>query len=218
MRVILFGPPGAGKGTQAKRLESRLHIPQLSTGDMLRAEKSAGTELGVRAAAIMDKGGLVSDEIVIGMIALRIEKPDSANGFILDGFPRTIPQGEALDRMLADKGLKIDAVIGIDVPDDVLIDRVVHRRSCPKDGSVYHLVSKPPKTPGRCDVCGAELVHRADDNDIAVRLRQDKFHRETAPLRELYGPRGLLKTVDGTKSIDDVFHAILTILALRRDP
>jgi adenylate kinase len=212
MRIILFGPPGAGKGTQAKRLESQLNIPQLSTGDMLRAEKAAGTELGKQAAAIMDKGGLVSDDIVIGMIESRIEKPDSANGFILDGFPRTIPQGEALDRMLANKGLKIDAVIGIDVPDEVLVDRVVNRWSCPKDGSVYHLVSKPPKAAGTCDVCGAELIHRADDNEIAVRQRQDKFHRETAPLRELYGPRGLLKTVDGTKSIDDVFQAILAIL------
>lgn len=215
MRVILFGPPGAGKGTQAKRLESELKIPQLSTGDMLRAEKTAGTELGKQAAAIMDKGGLVSDDIVIGMIESRIEKPDCASGFILDGFPRTIPQGNALDRMLANKGLKIDAVVGIDVPDEVLVDRVVQRRSCPKDGSVYHLVSKPPKQAGKCDVCGADLVHRADDNETAVRQRQDKFHRETAPLREIYGPRGLLKTVDGTRAIDDVFQAILAILSRR---
>ncbi len=212
MRLILFGPPGAGKGTQAKRLESQLNIPQLSTGDMLRAEKSAGSELGKAAAAIMDMGGLVSDDIVVAMIESRIASPDCARGFILDGFPRTLPQGQALDRMLANQGLKIDAVIGIEVPDDVLVDRVVQRRSCPKDGSVFHLLSKPPKVAGKCDVCGVDLVHRSDDNEIAVRQRQAKFHRETKPLREIYGPRGLLKVVDGTKGIEDVFRAILASL------
>jgi len=211
MRVILFGPPGAGKGTQAKRLEEKLKIPQLSTGDMLRAEKAAGTELGRKAAEIMNKGGLVPDDVVIGMIASRIEKPDAQNGFILDGFPRTIPQGEALDHMLKAKGLKIDLVIGIDVPDTVLVNRVVKRRVCP-DGHVYHLETNPPKVAGKCDVDGKDLVQRNDDNETAVMERQGKFHRDTAPLKTLYGPRGILKTVDGTKSIDDVSAAIMTIL------
>ena len=210
MRIILFGPPGAGKGTQAKRLEAKLKIPQLSTGDMLRAEKAAGTVLGKQAAAIMDTGGLVPDLVVIGMIESRIDKPDCQDGFILDGFPRTIPQGEALDKMLAHKGLKIDAVIGIDVPDDVLVKRIVRRRSCPKDGNVYHLDSKPPKVAGKCDVCGSDLVQRADDNETAVGQRQQKFHRETAPLKALYSK--ILKTVDGTKAPDDVFAAILAVL------
>ncbi len=214
MRMILFGPPGAGKGTQAKRLEEKLKIPQLSTGDMLRAERAAGSELGRRAAEIMDKGGLVSDDIVIGMIASRIEKPDSKDGFMLDGFPRTIPQGEALDKMLEAKGQKIDVVVGIDVPDDVIVGRVAGRRSCPADGSVYHVSTKPPKVAGKCDACGSDLVQRGDDNETAVRERLAKFHRDTAPLKELYGPRGILKHVDGTRSPDEVFAAVLRVLDL----
>ena len=210
MRIILFGPPGAGKGTQAKRLESELKIPQLSTGDMLRAEKAAGTELGKQAAQIMDKGGLVPDDVVIGMIAARIERPDCRDGFMLDGFPRTIPQGDALNAMLAAKGQKIDVVVGIDVPDDVIVDRVVGRRSCPKDGSVYHVRTMPPKTAGKCDLCGSDLVQRGDDNEQAVRERLAKFHRETSPLKALYGP--ILKTVNGTRSPDEVFASITKVL------
>lgn len=209
-RIILFGPPGAGKGTQAKRLETELKIPQLSTGDMLRAEKAAGTELGKRAAEIMDKGGLVSDEIVIGMIKSRIEQPDCKEGFMLDGFPRTIAQGEALNAMLREKDQRIDLVIGIDVPDDVVLARAVGRRSCPNDGSIYHVTSSPPKSPGKCDKCGADLVQRKDDVDSAVKERIGKFHRETAPLTELYGD--ILERVDGTRKPDDVFAAILKVL------
>jgi adenylate kinase len=209
-RIILFGPPGAGKGTQAKRLEVELKIPQLSTGDMLRAEKAAGTELGKQAAEIMDKGGLVPDEIVIGMIKSRIEKPDCKEGFMLDGFPRTIPQGEALNAMLREKDQRIDLVIGIDVPDDVVLARAVGRRSCPNDGSIYHVTSSPPKSPGKCDKCGSDLVQRKDDVDSAVKERIGKFHRETAPLTELYGD--ILERVDGTRKPDDVFAAILKVL------
>ena len=212
MRIILFGAPGAGKGTQAKRLEEKLKLPQLSTGDMLRAEKAAGTELGKKAAAIMDAGGLVSDDIVIGMIASRIEQPDCRDGFMLDGFPRTVPQGEALDAMLAAKGQKIDIVVGIEVPDEAILNRVVGRVSCPKDGSTYHVKFRPPKVAGKCDVCGTELVQRKDDTPPAVTERLQKFHRDTAPLKTLYGPRGILKTVDGTKSPDEVFESILKVL------
>jgi adenylate kinase len=212
VRLILFGPPGAGKGTQAKRLEQKLGVPQLSTGDMLRAEKAVGTELGKAAAKIMDAGGLVSDDIVIGMIASRIEKPECKDGFILDGFPRTIPQGEALNEMLAAKGLKIDAVIGIEVPDEVLVARIVNRRVCP-DGHVYHLVTNPPKVAGKCDVDGKDLVQRGDDNAESVRARQTKFHRETAPLKSIYA--GILKVVDGTKSPDEVFASIIASLGAK---
>lgn len=212
MRVILFGAPGAGKGTQAKRLEERLKIPQLSTGDMLRAEVRAGTPLGKQADELMKAGKLVPDEIVIGMIAERIKKPDCQQGFLLDGFPRTVPQGEALDRMLEASGQKIDVVVGIDVPDEIIVNRIVLRRSCPKDGRVYHLQTMPPKTPGVCDVCGTELVQRPDDNDAAVKERLAKFHRDTAPLKSLYGPRGILKSVDGTRSPDQVFADILSVL------
>lgn len=212
MRLILFGAPGAGKGTQAKRLEERLRIPQLSTGDMLRAEVRAGTALGKQADELMKAGRLVPDEVVIGMIAERIRRPDCLNGFLLDGFPRTVPQGEALDRMLQGMGQKIDLVVGIDVPDEKLLRRIVLRRSCPKDGSVYHLESMPPKAEGRCDVCGSVLVQRPDDNETAVKERLVKFHRDTAPLTTLYGPRGILKSVDGTRSPDEVFSSILSVL------
>jgi adenylate kinase len=212
MRLILFGAPGAGKGTQAKRLEERLKIPQLSTGDMLRAEVRAGTPLGKQADELMKAGKLVPDEVVIGMIESRIQKPDCKAGFLLDGFPRTVPQGEALDRMLTQAGVKIDLVVGIDVPDEIIVKRIVLRRSCPKDGSVYHLESMPSKKAGVCDLCGTELVQRADDNEAAVKERLAKFHRDTAPLKTLYGPRGILKTVDGTKSPDEVFANILSVL------
>ena len=209
MQLILFGAPGAGKGTQAKRLEERLGIPQLSTGDMLRAEVRAGTPLGQRADGLMKSGQLVPDEIVIDMISKRIVRADCEKGFLLDGFPRTVPQGRALDSMLEVRGQRITLVIGIDVPDEMIVDRIVGRRSCPKDGTVYHVVSLPPKIAGQCDLCGAHLVQRADDTETAVRERLFKFHRDTAPLRELYGPRGVLRTVDGTRTPAEVFAAIL---------
>jgi adenylate kinase len=213
MRVILFGAPGAGKGTQAKRLEVHLGVPQLSTGDMLRAHVRNGTQLGKEVDAIMRAGHLVSDEIVVLMIEERIKQPDCANGFLLDGFPRTVPQGASLDAMLASNGQKIDAVIGIDVPDDVVRERIVQRRSCPKCGSVYHLRAMPPQKPDTCDKCGQRpLEQRSDDTLEKVNARLEKFHRETAPLTELYTPRGLLARVDGMDSPDDVFRAIVTVL------
>jgi adenylate kinase len=213
MRVILFGAPGAGKGTQAKRLEVHLGVPQLSTGDMLRAHVRNGTELGKEVDAIMRAGHLVSDDIVVRMIEERIKQADCAKGFLLDGFPRTVPQGASLDAMLANNGQKIDAVIGIDVPDDVVRERIVQRRSCPKCGSVYHLRAMPPQKPDTCDKCAQRpLEQRSDDTLEKVNARLEKFHRETAPLTELYAPRGILARVDGMDAPDDVFRAIVMML------
>lgn len=217
MRIILFGAPGAGKGTQAKRLEEALGIPQLSTGDMLRAHVRNGTELGREVDAIMKAGHLVSDDIVIRMIAERIGQADCQRGFLLDGFPRTVPQGEALDRMLTERGLAVDAVVGLDVPDGVVRDRIVQRRSCPKCGAVYHLSKLPPKVADTCDRCGTKgLEQRSDDTLEKVNARLEKFHKETAPLIQLYGPRGLVKTVDGMGSPDEVFHSALRLLGVEK--
>lgn len=206
MRLILFGPPGAGKGTQAKRLEAHLGVPQLSTGDMLRAARREGTELGVRAASFMDTGRLVPDEVVIGLIEERIKDDDAQRGFLLDGFPRTIPQAEALSAMLEKRGLHIEHVLSLEVPDDDIVGRITSRRSCPECGAVYHLRSMPPKQADVCDKCGhVGLVLREDDNEIAVRTRLDAFHAQTAPLKALYKKQGLLRAIDGTKEPDRVF-------------
>jgi adenylate kinase len=213
MRVILFGPPGAGKGTQAKRLEAELGIPQLSTGDMLRKHVKESTPLGREVESIMKAGGLVSDSIVIEMIEQRVKEEDCKKGFLLDGFPRTVAQGEALDQMLERQGFAVDAVIGIDVPDAVVLERMTGRRSCPQCGASYHLANIPPKVANVCDRCGHQgLEQRPDDREESVRARLGKFHRETAPLKTIYGPRGLLKVVDGCKSPDAVFESILSVI------
>lgn len=215
MRLILFGPPGAGKGTQAKRLEAKLGTPQLSTGDMLRAARREGTELGRKAAEFMDNGLLVPDEVVVGLIAERIEKPDAQAGFLLDGFPRTVPQAEALDAMLAAKGQHIDRVLSIEVPDENIVRRLSARRSCPQCNAVYHLEHMPPKVEGTCDRDGAALVQREDDRPETIKRRLEAFHAQTAPLKQLYKDRGLLVEVDGTKTPDAVFAAILEALGIR---
>ncbi len=214
MRLILFGPPGAGKGTQAKQLEVATGRPQLSTGDMLRAARREGSALGTQAATFMDAGKLVPDEVVIGLIEERIEKPDAGSGFLLDGFPRTIPQAEALERMLQQKGQRIDHVVSIEVPDEDIVRRLSARRSCPNDGSVYHLEHMPPKQPGVCDKCGSALVQREDDKPETIKKRLAAFHEQTAPLKRYYEERGLLRPVDGTRAPNDVTAAIRAAVKL----
>jgi adenylate kinase len=213
MRLILFGPPGAGKGTQAKRLEELLSAPQLSTGDMLRAAKKAGTELGRKAAEFMDAGKLVSDEVVVGLIEERIKDDDCKDGFLLDGFPRTMPQADALDAMLEKAGQGIDKVVSIEVPDEDIVDRMGGRRSCPECKTVYHLKFVPPAKEDTCDKCGATgLVLRKDDQPETVRDRLKVFHEQTAPLKARYKDAGLLVDVDGTVKPDAVFDAIKAAL------
>ena len=213
MNIILLGPPGAGKGTQAQLLKERHGLVQLSTGDMLRAAVAAGTDLGRQVKSIMEAGALVPDDIIIAMIADRIAKPDSAAGFILDGFPRTTGQAEALDRMLADKGLKLDAVVELKVDDAALVDRISGRYSCGSCGAGYHDSNKKPKKPGVCDVCGGtKFVRREDDKAETVKARLDAYHRQTAPLLPYYKARGVLKTVDGMAPIDQVAGQIENLL------
>jgi adenylate kinase len=213
MNIILLGPPGAGKGTQAQRLEKTYKIVQISTGDMLRARKKAGDALGQELSSIMAAGNLVPDVLIIRMLAERIEQPDAANGFILDGFPRTVPQAEALDAMLVSKDLKLAAVIELKVDEEELVQRIAGRYSCAKCGSGYHdLYQKPEKT-GVCDKCGAtEFIRREDDKPEAVRNRLKVYHDQTAPILPYYTAKGLLQTVDGMAPIDDVSHAIESLL------
>jgi adenylate kinase len=214
MNLILLGPPGAGKGTQARRLEDTRGLVQLSTGDMLRALVAEGGPLGQQAKEIMSAGKLMPDELMIEMIAERISKPDVANGFILDGFPRTVGQAEALDRMLADKGLKLDHVIEMKVDDAALVDRITGRYTCAKCGQGYHDRFQKPAVDGVCDNCGStEFKRRADDNAETVTTRLTQYHAQTAPILPYYRDRGVLKTVDGMADIDVVTKEIEAVLA-----
>jgi len=209
MKLVLLGPPGAGKGTQATRIKERHGLAHLSTGDMLREAVAAGTEVGRQAKAIMDAGKLVPDEVMNRLVAERITRPDCAQGFILDGFPRTIAQAEALDRLLAERGEKLDAVIEVAVDDDALIDRISGRFTCASCGAGYHDRHMPTRAEGVCDECGGtEFTRRPDDNAKTVRARLQAYHDQTAPLLPYYRDKGLLATVDGMAEIDEVTDEI----------
>ena len=213
MNLILLGPPGAGKGTQAKLIEDKRGLKQLSTGDMLRGAVAQGTEMGKKAKAVMDRGELVSDDIVVSIIAERLDKPDVKKGFILDGFPRNQAQAEALDRMLDDKGLKLDAVIEMKVDDEALVERIAGRYTCAKCGKGYHDRFEKPKKAGVCDVCGStEFVRRADDNEKTVRDRLQIYNKQTAPLVDYYGRTGVLHKVNGMADIAQVTRQIEDVL------
>ncbi len=212
MNLILLGPPGAGKGTQAKRLQEILGIPQLSTGDMLRALASQGSKLGIKAKGFMDAGQLVPDDVMIDMIAERIDEPDCGKGFILDGFPRTLAQAEALDEMLGRLERKLDRVIEMAVDDEALVERITGRFACARCGAGYHDVFQRPREDGVCDACGhTEFVRRADDTAETVRARLEAYHAQTAPLLPYYRKRGVLSSVDGMAGIDAVARQIETL-------
>jgi adenylate kinase len=213
VNLILLGPPGAGKGTQAKRLEESRGLVQLATGDMLRAAVANQTEYGKQAKAVMERGDLVSDEIVVAIIAERLDHPDVAKGFVLDGFPRNVAQAEALDKMLQTKALKLDAAIEMEVDDEALVERISGRFACARCGKTYHDRFDPPKQPNVCDNCGGtEFVRREDDNAETVRSRLEVYHRQTAPVADYYGGQGKLKTVDGMASMDEVTRQLDEVL------
>ncbi|KKM12652.1 adenylate kinase [Clostridiales bacterium PH28_bin88] len=204
MRLLLMGPPGAGKGTQAEVLTSKLEVPHISTGDMFRKAIKEGTELGRKAKEYMDAGQLVPDEVTIGIVRERLNEPDCAKGFLLDGFPRTVPQAEALDRILASTGRGLDAVLNIEVPREKLVDRLTGRRVCRACGATYHVLFNPPKAGGVCDHCGGELYQRSDDTVETVENRLDVYERQTAPLIAYYRDKGLLQSINGDQPIGQV--------------
>jgi len=208
MKIIMLGAPGAGKGTQAAKIAEKYNIPHISTGDIFRANLKAGTELGKKAKVYMDQGLLVPDELTCDLVVDRISQADATNGYVLDGFPRTIPQAEALDKALAARGEKIDYAIDVEVPDENIINRMGGRRACPKCGATYHLEFNPPKTEGICDTCGAELILRDDDKPETVQKRLTVYHDQTQPLIDYFSNAGVLFTVDGTQDINKVFTDI----------
>ncbi len=212
MNLILLGGPGAGKGTQAKKLIEEFKIPQISTGDMLRAALANKTELGLKAKEYMDKGALVPDEVVIGLIEERLAKPDATSGYILDGFPRTVPQAEALDSVLGKLGQKIDHVLSIDVDNEELVKRLSGRRTCKDCGAMYHVMFTPPAKEGVCDKCGEDLYQRDDDNETTVRNRLKVYADQTFPLIEYYRNQSLLREIEGTGSIDEIYGRIKKVI------
>jgi len=212
VKLIFIGPPGSGKGTQAKRLSSRFGVPHISTGDMLREAVTDGTELGRQAAPIMAEGKLVSDDLMIGIINDRLAKSDALGGFILDGFPRTLVQAEKLDNLVGNGGEAL-RVLQLLVPDDAIVRRITLRRTCSSCGAIYHLENNPPANDSVCDRCGAEVIARADDTEEAVRKRLEAFHRQTLPVATFYRTKSLLREVDGVGPVDEVFERIEKSLA-----
>nr|WP_288555813.1 adenylate kinase [uncultured Mediterraneibacter sp.] len=212
MKIIMLGAPGAGKGTQAKKIAAKYEIPHISTGDIFRANIKNGTELGKKAKTYMDQGLLVPDELVVDLVVDRVNQDDCTKGYVLDGFPRTIPQAEALDAALEKMGQKIDYAIDVDVPDENIINRMSGRRACVDCGATYHIVYAPTKKENICDNCGGGLILRDDDKPETVKKRLDVYHEQTQPLIDYYTKAGALRTVDGTIDIDDVFAAIVKIL------
>ena len=212
MKIIMLGAPGAGKGTQAKRIAQRYGIPHVSTGDIFRANIKNGTELGMKAKAYMDAGNLVPDEITIGMLLDRIHEADCEKGYVLDGFPRTIPQAESLTAALKERGEKMDYAIDVDVPDENIINRMSGRRACLACGATYHIAYNPPKKEGVCDQCGEPLVLRKDDKPETVKNGLEVYHQQTQPLIDYYKKEGILAQVDGTQNMDQVFEDIVKIL------
>ncbi len=212
MKIIMLGAPGAGKGTQAKMIADKYGIPHVSTGDIFRANIKEGTELGKEAKTYMDQGLLVPDELTVKILLDRVAKDDCKNGYVLDGFPRTIPQAQVLEDALDKLGDKIDYAIDVDVPDENIINRMSGRRACLACGATYHIVHIPPKTEGICDKCGKELVLRDDDKPETVKKRLDVYHEQTQPLIDFYTKKGILRTVDGCVDMQDVFAAIVRIL------
>ena len=209
MNLILLGPPGSGKGTQAQMIMERYHMPQISTGDILRAAVQDKTTLGIEAKKYMDEGRLVPDDVVVGIVRDRLKSPDCSGGFLLDGFPRTVPQAESLDTTLTQMHRQLDYVISIGVDGDELMRRLTGRRTCRICGAMYHVISDPPRGEGRCDKCGGELYQRDDDKEETIRARLEVYKRQTAPLIEYYGKRGILQSVDGVGKIEEIFRRIV---------
>ena len=212
MKIIMLGAPGAGKGTQAKMIAAKYQIPHISTGDIFRSNIKNGTELGKKAKSYMDQGLLVPDELTCDLVVDRIGKEDCVNGFILDGFPRTIPQAHALDEALKKMGTAMDYAINVDVPDESIVTRMGGRRACTGCGATYHVVFNAPKIEGICDVCGEKLIIRDDDQPATVQKRLDVYHEMTQPLIDYYEKQGIVRTVDGTQKMDDVFESIVRLL------
>ena len=212
MKLIMLGAPGAGKGTQAKKIAEKYQIPHISTGDIFRANMKAGTERGTKAKSLMDQGQLVPDEVTIGMLLDRISQDDSKNGYVLDGFPRTIPQAESLTAALKERGEKIDYAVNVDVPDDNIINRMSGRRACVGCGATYHVVYNAPKSEDICDTCGEKLILRDDDKPETVKNRLLVYHDQTQPLIDYYKKEGVLVEVDGTQNLEKVFQDIVAVL------
>lgn len=212
MKIIMLGAPGAGKGTQAKMIAAKYGIPHISTGDIFRANIKNGTELGAKAKEYMDKGLLVPDELVVDLVIDRFKEPDCEKGYVLDGFPRTIPQAEALDKALTAIGESVDYAINVEVPDENIINRMGGRRACVGCGATYHVVYSPTKVEGKCDTCGADLIIRDDDKPETVKNRLAVYHEQTQPLIDYYTNKGIARDVDGTVDMKDVFDAIVAIL------